>query len=45
MYGTIKAHQPEKGYPMRIVVSTIGTPTHGISLYLVKLIQTVRNKN
>ena len=25
MYGTIKAHKSEKNYPMRIVVSTIGT--------------------
>ena len=45
MYGTIKAHKPEKDYPMRIVVSTIGTPTHGISKYLVKLIQPTLNKN
>ena len=30
---------------MRIVVSTIGTPTHGISEYLVKLIQPILNKN
>ena len=44
MYGTIKAHKPEKDYPMRIVVSTIGTPTHGISEYLVKVIKPVLNK-
>ena len=26
LYGTFKAHKPEKNYPMRIFVSTIGTP-------------------
>ena len=45
MYGTIKAHKPEKNYPMRIVVSTIGTPSYGISQYLVSFIQTTLNKN
>ena len=45
MYGTIKAHKPEKHYPMRIVVSTIGTPSYGISEYLVKFIQHTLNKN
>ena len=45
MYGTIKAHKPSKNYPMRIVVSTIGTVTYGISEYLVKLIQPILNKN
>ena len=45
MYGTVKAHKPEKNYPMRTVVSTIGTPTHGISEYLVKLSQPTLNKN
>ena len=39
MYGLIKS------YPMRIVVSTIGTPNYGISNYLVKIIQPVFNKN
>lgn len=39
MYGAIKAHKPEKNYPMRIIVSTIGTPRHKISENLVKLIQ------
>ena len=37
MYGTMKPHKPEKIFPMRIVVSTIDTPTYGISEYLVKL--------
>ena len=31
LYGTIKAHKPEKNYPMRTIVSTIGTPMYGIS--------------
>ena len=30
---------------MRLVVSTIGTPPHGISAYLVKIIQHTLNKN
>ena len=41
----VKAHKPEKDYPMRLVVSTIGTPPHGISAYLVKVIQHTLNKN
>ena len=45
MYGTVKAHKPEKRYPMRVVVSTIGTPPYGISSYLVKFIQHTLNKN
>ena len=45
MYGTIKAHKPEKNYPMRIVVSTIGTPSYGISQHLVTLIQPTLNNN
>ena len=45
MYGAIKAHKPEKNYPMRIIVSTIGTATYGISEYLVKLTQPLLNKN
>ena len=45
MYGLIKAQKPEKSYPMKIVVSTIGTPNYGISNYLVKIIQPVLNKN
>ena len=35
MYGMLKAHKPTKNYPMRIVVSTIGTPSYGTSKYLV----------
>ena len=45
MYGSIKAHKVQKGYPMRTIVSTIGTATHGISEHLVKLIQPALNKN
>ena len=29
LYGTVKAHKPEKNYLMRAVVSTIGTPSYG----------------
>ena len=45
MYGVIKAHKPEKNYPMRIVVSTVGSPAYGISSYLVDLIQPTLDKN
>jgi len=45
MYGAVKAHKPEKDYPMRIVVSTLGTPTYNISEYLVKIIQPTLNLN
>ena len=30
LYGTIKAHKPEKNYPMITIVTTIGTPAYGI---------------
>ena len=39
LYGLLKAHKPEKNYPMRTVVSTIGTVSHGTSAFLVDLIQ------
>ena len=45
LYGTIKAHRPEKNFPMRVVLSTIGTPPYGISKYLVDIIQPTLNKN
>ena len=45
LYGVIKAHKPEKCYPMRAIVSTIGTPPYGISHYLVELIQPTLNKS
>ena len=44
MYGVIKAHKPEKNYPMRIIVSTVGTPVYGLSQYLVSIIQFSLNK-
>ena len=43
--GSVKAHKPEKNYPMCTVVSTIGTPPHGISKYLVKIIRPTLNKS
>ncbi|XP_065673970.1 uncharacterized protein LOC136090921 [Hydra vulgaris] len=45
LYGCIKAHKSEKGYPMRIIVSTIGTPPHKLSQHLVEIIQPTLNKN
>ena len=43
--GVIKAHKHEKCYPMRAIVSTIGTPPYDISQYLVELIQPTLNKS
>ena len=45
LYGTLKAHKPEKNYPMTAVVSTIGSPPYGTSKYLVKIIKPTLNKN
>ena len=45
LYGTIKAHNPEKNFPMRVIVSTISTLPYGISTYLVDIIQPTLNKN
>ena len=45
LYGLLKAHKPEKNYPMRTVVSTIGTVSHGTSAFLVDLIQPTLDKN
>ena len=39
LYGVIKAHNLGKKYPMRTIVSTIGTAPYGISKYLVEIIQ------
>ena len=39
LYGVIKAHKPEKCYPMRPIVSTIGTPLYDISQYQAELIE------
>ena len=32
LYGTIKAHKPEKNYPMITIVTTIGTPAWNIQI-------------
>ena len=45
LYGTLKAYKPEKNYPMRAVVSTIGSPVYGTLKYLAKIIQRTLNKN
>ena len=45
LYGVIKAHKPEKNYPMRTIVSTIGTAPYRTSKYLVDIIQPTLNKN
>ena len=45
MYRTLKAHKPEKNYPIGAMVSTIGSPPYGTSKYLVKIIQPTLNKN
>jgi len=41
LYGLLKAHKPEKNYPMRTVVSI----SHGTSAFLVDLIQPTLDKN
>ena len=43
--GTIKAHKPEKNYPLRNIVLIIGTPAYGKSKYLFEIIQPTLNKN
>ena len=45
LYGVIKAHKPEKNFPMRTIVSTVGTVSHATSKHLVKIIQPTLNKN
>ena len=45
VYGTINAHEPEKIFPMRVIVFTIGTAPYGISKYIVDIIQLTLNKN
>jgi len=45
LYGCIKAHKPEKDYPMRTIVSTIGTAFYGTSKYLVDMIQPTLDMN
>ena len=47
LYGTINADNInwKKNSPMRVIVSTIGTPPYGISKYLADIIQPTLNKN
>ena len=45
MYGMVKAHKLQNNYPMRPVVSTVGTVSHGVAKHLVSLIQPTLNKN
>ncbi|XP_065658640.1 uncharacterized protein LOC136083162 [Hydra vulgaris] len=45
LYGVIKVHKPTNNYLMRIIVSTIGSPTYKLSNYLVNLIQPTSNLN
>ena len=45
LYGCVKAHKPEKAYPMRTIVSTIGTAFYGTSKYLVDIIQPTLDRN
>ena len=47
LYGTINADNTnwKKNSPMRVIVSTIGTPPYGISKYLADIIQPTLNKN
>ena len=45
LYGAVKNDKPEKNYPTRTVVSTVGTPPYGTSKYLVKIIQPTLNKS
>ena len=43
--GVIKAHKPEKNYPLKTIVSTIGTAPYRTSKYLVEIIRPTLNKN
>ena len=45
LYGVIKAHKPEKKFPMPPVDSTIDTSPYRSSEYLVKIIQPTLNKS
>ena len=45
LYGFVKAHKPTKQYPMRPVVSTVGTAFYGSSKFLVDLLQPTLNRN
>ena len=45
LYGRVKAQKPEKNYPIRTVVSTIGTPPYRIAKYQVKIFQPTLSKS
>ena len=45
LYRVIKAHKSEKNYPIKTIVSTIGTAPYRTSKYLVEIIQPTLNKN
>ena len=46
LYRVVEAHKPEKNYPIRTIVSTIGTAPYGTSKYLVDIIHpTLNNKH
>ena len=45
LYRVIKAHKPEKNYPMTSIVSTTGTVPYGTCKYLVEIVQPTLNKN
>ena len=45
LYGYVKAHKATKNFPMRPVVSTVGTPFYGTSKHLVDIIQPTLNKS
>jgi len=45
MYSLIKAHKPNKQYPMRPVVSTLNTAFHGTSSHLVSILNPILSKN
>jgi len=45
IYGMVKAHKPQKNYPMRMVCSTLGSVSHGLAEHLVQIIQPTLDKN
>ena len=45
LYGTLKTHKSEKYYPMRALVSNIGSSPFGTSKFLGRIIQPTLNKN
>ena len=45
LYGRVKAQKPEKNYPIRTVVSTIGTPPYRTSKHQVKILQPTLKKS